>query len=198
MAAPGNWLSFDLKIMMNFRKKVIVTLIGICCTCGLINLLLPREQEVHDALPAIMFRLSSNHAERTNLTIDGQWFRQRILSTLLSFSGHIAVEALENTKRSDIWSLENLRFYENQKDILLGGYFYQVDSGVIAAGWLYTNKTHDIFILLIDSRDDNADDYVVVSPAKTVGEAYDIFDKFGLNYPYAFVDHTVAKQSNGS
>ena len=86
---------------------------------------------------------------------------------------------LEYTHKEDTWDLDFKVMDDASGDHLSGGLFYNSGSGFDGDGWLYTNKEHDGYVL-VTSRFDEQDNYMVIAPAETEEEARHICDVLGL------------------
>lgn len=162
-------------------KKLIVGAVCVCLIIAIICLFIPIKAKESITLPAMIICDGNSQVESTNLTIDGTWTRSIATSPRQSFVGEIQVEMLDYTHKEDGWDLNFQVTGEASINYLSGGFFYNSNSDLPGYGRLYTDKDHCYYVLVTNQFNNQSDDYIVIAPAETEGEAKRICNAMGLN-----------------
>lgn len=154
----------------------LIILIAICC------LFVPIKTSDSITVPAMI--LCDGKLENTNLLIAGTWTRSIAIPSRQSFTGTIQVDSLDYTHKDNSWELSFQITDDISDECLTGGFFYNSSStsDFTGASWLYTNKAHDYYVLVMNQFGGQNEDYVVIAPAKTKEEAQKICVAIGLSY----------------
>lgn len=167
---------------MKSKKFIIGTAVCIICLIiAILCLFMPIKANESVTLPAVVIRKGDSQAEHTTLTIDGIWTHTLAAPSHQSFAGKIQVDMLAYTHREDTWDLDFKVMDNASGDHLIGGLFYNSGSGFDGSGWLYTDRAHNGYVL-VTSRFDEQDDYIVIAPADTEEAARQICNILGLHY----------------
>lgn len=166
---------------MKSKKLIIGIAVCVCLLIAALCLFIPIRTKESVTLPAVVIRKGDSQAEHTTLTIDGIWTHTLAAPSRQSFAGKLQVDMLAYTHGEDTWDLDFKVMDDASGDYLIGGLFYNSGSGFDGYGWLYTDKAHNGYVL-VTSRFDAQDDYIVIAPAETEEAAKQICDVLGLKY----------------
>ena len=164
---------------MKSKKLIIGIAVCVCLLIAALCLFMPIRTSESVTLPAVV--IHGGNSEHTTLTIDGTWTHTPAAPSRQSFAGKIHVDMLAYTHGEDTWDLDFQVTEDASGDHLIGGLFYNSGSGFDGYGWLHTNEKHDGYVL-VTSRFNEQDDYIVIAPAETEEAARQICDVMGLHY----------------
>ena len=157
----------------------------LCLVFVALSLLIPVESKVNSTFPAIIINMSNLQEKTKKITVEGSWSSAITKTSRQNFKGNICIYALDYTSAETGWVLDFEVNEEPSTEILSGGFFYNYnsDSPAPAYGWLYTNREHNKYVIVTNKFDSQSKNYIVIAPAETVGDAWQVCDTMGVHVP---------------
>lgn len=173
---------------LKIKKSIIIASAFVFTAAIFLFLFYIVRFEKSSPIPGVMFMQGDETPYETTVCFKGEWNYQRISQDFKTFEGQAEIDKLDFTKKEDLWETEiHFEPLNNAgKEILRGGYFLN-DSRArpIAHGLVYAGKKLDCFYFYIgESENLGNGDYIVVAPATTEEEAYEVMEELGLDAEY--------------
>lgn len=171
---------------MNARTKMRISISGIILILGIIIIIyyvFPIKHKMDEVIPAVVIMNDSNTVKCTNLIVNGTWTSRKSTYIVETYIGSIDIEILKYYTDMNIWNSNLKLTFDESKQIFSGGIFYNGNTGVEASGWLYTNRNHEKYVIIISPKENASNNWIVIAPAHSIDEAYMICDEMNLKIP---------------